>query len=79
MKELFSKQYQNIKFQQPYEQALYYCSLILREHSWSWDDECEALTNLEIDDLVKFYPLLLSRTFLECYLAGSFFFPTRLL
>ncbi|XP_027771957.1 insulin-degrading enzyme-like 1, peroxisomal isoform X4 [Solanum pennellii] len=71
IKELFSKQYQNIKFQQPYEQALYYCSLILREHSWSWNDECEALTNLEIDDLVKFYPLLLSRTFLECYVAGN--------
>ncbi|XP_016571954.2 insulin-degrading enzyme-like 1, peroxisomal isoform X1 [Capsicum annuum] len=71
IKELYSKQYQNIKFQQPYEQALYYYSLILREHSWSWDDEREVLTNLEVDDLVKFYPLLLSRTFLECYIAGN--------
>ncbi|XP_049354537.1 insulin-degrading enzyme-like 1, peroxisomal [Solanum verrucosum] len=71
IKELFLKQYQNVKFQQPYEQALYYCSLILREHSWSWNDEIEVLTNLEIEDLVKFYPLLLSRTFLECYIAGN--------
>ncbi|CAN4107220.1 unnamed protein product [Withania somnifera] len=71
IKELYSKQYQNIKFQQPYEQALYYCSLILREHSWSWDDESEVLINLEADDLVKFYPLLLSRTYLECYIAGN--------
>ncbi|XP_059309265.1 insulin-degrading enzyme-like 1, peroxisomal isoform X2 [Lycium ferocissimum] len=69
--ELFSKQYQNVKFQQPYEQALYYCSLILREHSWSWEDELGVLPNLEVDDLVKFYPLLLSRTFLECYTAGN--------
>ncbi|XP_060185604.1 insulin-degrading enzyme-like 1, peroxisomal isoform X2 [Lycium barbarum] len=69
--ELFSKQYQNVKFQQPYEQALYYCSLILREHSWSWEDELGVLPNLEVDDLIKFYPLLLSRTFLECYTAGN--------
>ncbi|XP_075101530.1 insulin-degrading enzyme-like 1, peroxisomal [Nicotiana tabacum] len=71
IKELFTKQYQNFKFQQPYEQALYYCSLILREHAWSWKDELEVLPNLEVDDLVKFYPLLLSRTFLECYIAGN--------
>lgn len=60
-----------MKFQQPYQQAMYYCSLILQDQTWPWYDELEVLPHLEADNLVKFYPLMLSRTFLECYIAGS--------
>lgn len=71
IKELVTKEYQNVKFQQPYQQAMDYCSLILQDQTWPWYDELEVLPHLEADNLVKFYPLMLSRTFLECYVAGN--------
>ncbi|KAI3471679.1 hypothetical protein Pfo_028329 [Paulownia fortunei] len=71
IKELVTKEYQNLKFQQPYQQAMYYCSLILQDQTWPWTDELEVLPHLEVENLVKFYPLMLSRTFLECYAAGN--------
>ncbi|XP_073298243.1 insulin-degrading enzyme-like 1, peroxisomal [Primulina huaijiensis] len=71
MKELITKEFQNMKFQQPYQQAMYYCLLILQEQSWPWTDELEVLPLLKADNLVKFYPLMMSRTFLECYAAGN--------
>ncbi|KAH7853388.1 hypothetical protein Vadar_001822 [Vaccinium darrowii] len=71
IKEKITKEYQNIKFEQPHEQAGSYCSLILHDHSWPWTDELEALSHIEPDDLAKFAALLLSRTFLQCYVAGN--------
>jgi insulysin len=68
------KEYQNFKFQQPYQQAMYYCSLILQDHTWPWMEELEVLPHLEAEDLAKFAPVMLSRAFLECYIAGSFKF-----
>ncbi|KAL6549235.1 Insulin-degrading enzyme-like 1, peroxisomal [Orobanche hederae] len=72
IKELVTKEYQNLKFQQPYQQAMYYCSLVLQDQTWPWTDALEVLPHLEAEKLVKFYPLMLSRTFLECYVAGNF-------
>ncbi|XP_059646301.1 insulin-degrading enzyme-like 1, peroxisomal [Cornus florida] len=71
IKEMVTKEYQNFKFQQPYQQAMYYCSLILQDQTWPLNDELEVLPHLEADNLVKFAPLMLSRTFLECYVAGN--------
>ncbi|XP_019186724.1 PREDICTED: insulin-degrading enzyme-like 1, peroxisomal [Ipomoea nil] len=71
IKELITKKYKNVKCQQPYQQAMYYCSLALQEQSWSWEDVLEVLPSLDVDSLARFYPLLLSRTFLECYVAGN--------
>lgn len=71
--EMVTKEYQNMKFRQPYQQAMYYCSLILQDRTWPWMEELEILPHLEADDLAKFVPLLLSRAFLECYIAGSDF------
>lgn len=59
-----------MKFQQPYQQAMYYCTLILQDETWHWSEELEVLPHLEVEDLVKFYPSMLSRIFLECYAAG---------
>lgn len=61
-----------MKFQQPYQQAMYYCSLILQDQTWPWNDELEALSHLDADNLANFYPLMLSRAFIECYIAGSY-------
>ncbi|KAK9169838.1 hypothetical protein Syun_001978 [Stephania yunnanensis] len=71
IKETVIKEYENLKFQQPYQQAMYYCSLILNDHSWPWIEQLEILPHLEADDLSKFSPSLLSKFFLECYIAGN--------
>ncbi|KAL9269959.1 Insulin-degrading enzyme-like 1, peroxisomal-like protein, partial [Drosera capensis] len=69
--EMVIKDYKNYKFEQPYEQAMSYCSLVLLDQSWPWTEQVEVLPHLEPDDLSKFVPVLLSRTFLECYVAGN--------
>jgi insulysin len=68
------KKYKNFKFQQPCQQAMYYCFLILQDqdHTWPWMEKLEVLLHLEAEDLAKFAPVMLSRAFLECYIAGSF-------
>lgn len=66
------KEYQNLKYQQPYQQAMYYCSLILQDQTWPWSDELELLPHLEADNLANFYQLMLSRAFVEFYAAGSY-------
>ncbi|KAL5708137.1 insulysin [Ranunculus cassubicifolius] len=71
IKETVIKEYRNLKFQQPYHQAMNYCSLILEDHSWPWTEQLEILPHLEADDLMKFSPLLLSKSFLDCYVAGN--------
>ena len=77
---MVTKNYQNFKFKQPYQQAMSYCALILQDGTWPWMEELEALLHLEADDLAKFAPVMLSRTFLECYIAGCliFGFPTQI-
>jgi len=68
---MVTKEYQNMKYQQPYQQAMYYCSLILQDHTWPWIEQLDVLPALQVEDVAKFVPLMLSRTFLEFYIAGS--------
>lgn len=68
---MVTKEYQNMKYQQPYQQAMYYCSLILQDHTWPWIEQLDLLPALQVEDVSKFVPLMLSRTFLEFYIAGS--------
>ncbi|KAA8517091.1 hypothetical protein F0562_017384 [Nyssa sinensis] len=70
-KEMVIKDYQHFKFQQPYQQAMYYCSIILEDQLWPWNDKLEVLTHMEADDLANFAPMMLSRIFLECYVSGN--------
>ncbi|GLT29354.1 hypothetical protein SLA2020_042260 [Shorea laevis] len=71
IKEQVTQDYQNLKFQQPYEQAMYYCSLLLEDRSWPWMEELEVLPNIKAEDLARFAPMMLSMAFLECYIAGN--------
>ncbi|ONK75239.1 uncharacterized protein A4U43_C03F14810 [Asparagus officinalis] len=71
IKEAVIKEYQNFKFQQPYQQAMYYCTLLLEDHTWPWSEELDVLPYLEADHLAKFAPILLSKAFLECLVAGN--------
>ena len=65
-----TKGYENFKFRQPYQQAMYNCTLILEEQTWPWDEELAALSNLEARNLEDFLPRMLAKTFIECYFAG---------
>lgn len=71
IKEMVLKDFQNYKFQQPYQQAMYFCSLILQDNTWPWTEQLEFLSNLGAEDLSKFVPRMLSRAFIECYIAGN--------
>ncbi|XP_021283487.1 insulin-degrading enzyme-like 1, peroxisomal [Herrania umbratica] len=71
IKEMVMKDYQNLKFQQPYQQAMYYCSLILKDQTRPWMEQLEVLPHLNAEDLAKFAPMMLSKAFLECYIAGN--------
>ncbi|XP_019456155.1 PREDICTED: insulin-degrading enzyme-like 1, peroxisomal [Lupinus angustifolius] len=71
IKETVTKEYQNLKYQQPYQQAMHYCSLILQDQTRPWVEHLEVLPLLQAEDLAKFVPVLLSRTFFECYVAGN--------
>ncbi|OEL12894.1 Insulin-degrading enzyme-like 1, peroxisomal, partial [Dichanthelium oligosanthes] len=68
--EAMIKEHENFKFRQPYQQVLYYCSLILDDQAWPWDEEFSALSHLEPSDLGNFLPHLMAKTFIECYFAG---------
>ncbi|GAU30048.1 hypothetical protein TSUD_332170 [Trifolium subterraneum] len=71
IKEMVTKEYQNFKYQQPYQQAMYYCSLILKDQTWPRVEQLEVLPALQAEDLAKFVPVMLSRTFLECFISGN--------
>ncbi|THU45479.1 hypothetical protein C4D60_Mb02t18360 [Musa balbisiana] len=71
IKESVIKEYQNFKFQQPYKQALYHCSLLLEDHTWPWSDKLEVLPHLEANHLAQFSAIMLEKTFLEFYIAGN--------
>ncbi|XP_006657864.2 insulin-degrading enzyme-like 1, peroxisomal isoform X1 [Oryza brachyantha] len=73
IKETMTKEYENFKFRQPYQQAFYYCSLILEEQTWAWDEELAAVSHIEASDLEKFLPHLLGKTFIESYFAGNMY------
>nr|XP_009388449.1 PREDICTED: insulin-degrading enzyme-like 1, peroxisomal isoform X2 [Musa acuminata subsp. malaccensis] len=71
IKESVIKEYQNFKFQQPYKQALYHCSLLLEDQTWPWSDKLEVLPHLEANHLAQFSTTMLEKTFLEFYIAGN--------
>jgi len=71
IKEKVLKEYLNYKFQQPYQQAFYYISLLLEHRMWQRNEFLEVLPHIEADNLMKFVPRITSRTFFECYVAGN--------
>ncbi|XP_074569326.1 insulin-degrading enzyme-like 1, peroxisomal isoform X2 [Curcuma longa] len=71
IKESITKEYQNFKFQQPYQQAWHYSSLLLENNTWPWNEKLEVLPHLEADHLSKFSNILLEKAFLEFYTAGN--------
>ncbi|EFJ11426.1 hypothetical protein SELMODRAFT_447027 [Selaginella moellendorffii] len=71
IKEKLMKDYVNYKFQQPYQQAMYYCSLMMEQNRWHIKDYLETLPSLNASDLQAFFPKLFSRIYADCYAAGN--------
>lgn len=71
VQEKVMKDYLNVRFQQPYQQVMYNCSLLLEHKRWHTNDFIEVLPTLEACDLTAFFPRILSRIFFECYIAGT--------
>ncbi|GAQ79598.1 Insulinase family protein [Klebsormidium nitens] len=65
------KDYQNFKYEQPYQQAMYNASLLLEHKRWHMDEYLAVLPHLHAADLAAFVPRLLSRVFVEAFIAGN--------
>lgn len=64
------KDYLNFRFQQPYQQVMYNCSMLLEHKRWHINEFIDVLPSLEARDLTAFFPRILSRVFFECFIAG---------
>lgn len=64
------KDYLNFRFQQPYQQVMYNCSMLLEQKRWHINEFIEVLPTLEARDLTAFFPRILSRVFFESFIAG---------
>jgi insulysin len=64
------KDFLNFRFQQPYQQVMYNCSMLLEHKRWHINEFIEVLPSLEARDLTAFFPRILSRVFFECFIAG---------
>ncbi|KAG0627873.1 hypothetical protein M758_2G234700 [Ceratodon purpureus] len=71
IKEKVMKDYLNFRFQQPYQQVMYNCSMLLEHKRWHINEFIEVLPSLEARDLTAFFPRILSRVFFECFIAGN--------
>ncbi|EOY09245.1 Insulinase (Peptidase family M16) family protein [Theobroma cacao] len=71
IKEMMTKGIYNFKYEKPSQLAIEYRSLILRDIKWPWKEKLDVLPNLEVEDLVKFTPIMFSSAFLECFIAGN--------
>ncbi len=66
------KDYLNVRFQQPYLQVMYNCSLLLEHKRWHTNDFVEVLPTLEACDLTAFFPSLASVLVSSCYCLPNF-------
>jgi insulysin len=71
VKEKLQKDYANMKFEQPYQMALYELSVAVEAKKWHVKDYEAILPGLTSDQLTAFLPHLLSSCYVEAYVAGN--------
>jgi insulysin len=71
LKEVRLRRYQNFHFQQPYQQALYYRSLLLEGRKFSIMDYEKAIKKIKLKDLKKFADKLYERIYIEGLAYGN--------
>jgi insulysin len=71
LKEVRLRRYQNFHFQQPYQQAFYYRSLLLEGRKYSIMDYEKAIKKIKLKDLKKFADKLYERIYIEGLAYGN--------
>ena len=71
LKEVRARRYQNFHFQQPFEQAFYYRSLLLEGRKFSIMDYEKAIQKISLNDLKKFANKIYDRIYIEGFAYGN--------
>lgn len=71
VKEKLAKDFANMRFEQPYQVALYEMSVALEAKRWHVLDYQDVLPELTVDDVRAFLPRLFDRCRIEAYSAGN--------
>ncbi|KAL3136082.1 hypothetical protein ABBQ32_007106 [Trebouxia sp. C0010 RCD-2024] len=71
-KDALQKDYSNIKYEQPYQSAMYQQSVLVEAKRWHVHSYEEAILDLTPQDLRAFMPRLLRRCGVECFVTGNY-------
>ena len=71
VKEKMAKEYANMRFEQPYQVALYEVSLATEAKRWHVSDYAAVLPQLTCETLTAFVPQLFSTVGVESYVSGN--------
>ncbi|MEW5314724.1 MAG: hypothetical protein WDW38_006196 [Sanguina aurantia] len=71
VREAAHKEYQNVKYQQPYQYAMYRRELLLNAKRWSIDEYLLVVMGLTAADLTSFVPRLFKMVHLEALVVGN--------
>lgn len=71
LKENYIRSLKNFEAEQPYQQAMYYLSLLIAEQAWSKEELLEATEEMTIERMEEFIPQLWSKLHVECLIHGN--------
>lgn len=71
LKENYIRSLKNFEAEQPYQQAMYYLSLLISEQAWTKEELLEATEEVTLERMEEFIPQLLSRLHVECLIHGN--------
>lgn len=71
-KDTLQKDYRNVKYEQPYQTAIYNQSMLSEAKRWHVSSYEEAISDLQASQLRAFMPRLLHRCGMECYVTGNY-------
>eukprot|EP00899_Mesostigma_viride_P018660 jgi/Mesvir1/26796/Mv20563-RA.1 len=65
------KDYQNFRFQQPYQHAMYTTSVLLEQGRWHVNEYLQVIDRLKAADLGSLYARMMGRLFFDCFINGN--------
>ena len=71
-KDALQKDYRNVRYEQPYQTAIYNQSMVFEAKRWHVSSYEEAILDLEPSQLRAFMPRLLHQCGVECYVTGNY-------
>jgi insulysin len=71
LKEVMTKDFENTKFDQPYQQGIYSTSLLCLQKKWQIKEYLEVLPRLRFEDFQAFLPKLMSRVSNQLLILGN--------